>query len=74
MAKTTDTTAPAVPDKPTTPAKPLRLGQQIKVKAAPGRVLHNPELGEMFSSEKTQAVTVTQRVLRLVDDGDLIVV
>lgn len=74
MAKTTDTTAPAAPDKPTTPVKSLRLGQQIKVKAAPGRVLHNPELGEMFSTEKAQVVTVNQRIVRLVDDGDLIVV
>ena len=74
MGKTTDTTAPVAPEKPTPPAKPLRLGQQIKVKAAAGRVLHNPELGEMFSNDKAQTVTVNQRVLRLVDDGDLIVV
>ena len=55
-------------------AAQLGPAQQIKARAAHGCVLHNPEMGDDFSSEKAQTVTVNARILRLVDDGDLFVV
>ena len=49
-----------------------RLGTQIQVKAASGRIVLNNELGGHFSNDVSTSVTVTVRILKLLADADLV--
>ncbi|MCT9014616.1 hypothetical protein N6G05_13705 [Cupriavidus gilardii] len=57
---------------PTPKFKAPRLGEQIAVVAAPGRLLANLEFGGHYSEVVVGPATVTLRILRLLEDGDLI--
>lgn len=59
--------APATAD---TPARPPRLGDTIQVKAAPDRVVGGGARGRF--THEAEPITVTLRILRLLQDGDLI--
>jgi hypothetical protein len=59
-----DNTAPAL--------KPPSLGEVISVKAAPERLVANKEYGGFYSETDTVPAAVTLRVLRLLQDGDLV--
>ncbi|WP_141717164.1 hypothetical protein [Burkholderia cenocepacia] len=54
------------------PLAPPRLGEQIAVVAGAGRVVINREFGGLYSVADTSLATVNLRILRLLDDGDLI--
>ncbi|AJY63794.1 hypothetical protein [Burkholderia glumae] len=49
-----------------------RLGEQIAVVAGAGRVVINREFGGLYSETAAGPATVDVRVLRLLEDGDLI--
>ncbi|MCY1563130.1 hypothetical protein D9M68_1006170 [compost metagenome] len=49
-----------------------RMGEQIAVVAAEGRVLPNLEFGGRYSETEVSPATVNLRILRLLQDGDLI--
>ena len=49
-----------------------RLGEKISVKVVPDRLVVNNEMGDWFSEKTPSHVTVDLRVLRLLEDGDLI--
>ncbi|WP_176042679.1 hypothetical protein [Burkholderia stabilis] len=49
-----------------------RLGEQIAVVAGAGRVVINREFGGLYSESEAGPATVNVRVLRLLEDGDLI--
>lgn len=54
------------------PFPPPRLGEQITVVAGAGRVVINREFGGLYSETETGPATVNIRILRLLEDGDLI--
>ncbi|MCW5300870.1 hypothetical protein DXT88_22110 [Herbaspirillum lusitanum] len=57
----------------TTPKfKRPRIGETIGVKAGVDRKVPNNEHGDYFSEKETASITTNVRVLRLLDDGDLI--
>jgi len=56
----------------TTAVKAPRLGETIMVKAGAGRRVPNNEAGNYFTEKDVVPVTVDVRVLRLLDDLDLI--
>lgn len=62
-------------DEAITPAKPAapRLGDVIKVKPAAGLNVREDDSG-YFAADKASSVTVTTRIIRLLNDGDLIAV
>lgn len=69
MSKTTektedkaDATAPRTP----------RIGEVITVKAAQGRKVMNNDASSFFSEKESSPVTVSVRIIRLLNDGDLI--
>lgn len=70
--------ATAKPDKQdestvTTPkVKPPRIGEIISVKAGADRKVPNNEHGDYFSEKEAASITTNVRVLRLLEDGDLI--
>lgn len=49
-----------------------RLGEQIAVVAGAGRVVINREFGGLYGETDRSQATVNLRILRLLDDGDLI--
>ncbi|HGL6314245.1 TPA: hypothetical protein ACKFZV_004510 [Burkholderia multivorans] len=49
-----------------------RLGEQIAVVAGAGRIVINREFGGLYSETDPSQATVNLRILRLLDDGDLI--
>jgi len=51
---------------------PPRLGDVIDVVAGTGRLVANTEYGGVYSETEPSAATVTARVLRLLQDGDLV--
>lgn len=57
----------------TTPKfKRPRIGEIIGVKANTDRKVPNNEHGDYFSEKDTASITTTVRILRLLDDDDLI--
>ncbi len=52
--------------------KAPRLGETITVKAGKDRRVPNNEAGDYFSEKDAVSVTVDVRILRLLDDLDLI--
>ncbi|AIV74610.1 hypothetical protein [Burkholderia pseudomallei] len=54
------------------PPPPPRLGEQIGVIAGVGRVVVNREFGGLYSETDVSPATVNLRILRLLDDDDLI--
>ncbi|QUN40724.1 hypothetical protein KEH56_10160 [Burkholderia cenocepacia] len=54
------------------PLAPPRLGEQIAVVAGAGRVVINREFGGRYSETDSIPATVNLRILRLLEDGDLI--
>lgn len=51
----------------------VNLGDIIQVKAAPGLIVRENTEG-YFSNDEPTSVTVTTRIIRLLEDGDLILV
>ncbi|WP_322041683.1 hypothetical protein [Burkholderia cepacia] len=66
----TDTTAQA--DAGQLKLPPPRMGEQIAVVAGAGRVVINREFGGLYSETEASSATVNLRILRLLDDADLI--
>ena len=54
------------------PLPPPRLGEQIDVVAGAGRVVINREFGGLYSETEAGPATVNVRILRMLDDCDLI--
>lgn len=67
LADTAGAPASAIVD---TPARPPRLGDTIQVKAAPERIVRGGARGRF--TDDAESITVTLRILRLLQDGDLI--